>query len=53
VLRYNAMLMAYVPPEVKNSYEEKRAKLYHQWVIRDAGVNGEKKGSEASPSPAN
>ncbi len=53
VLRYNEMLMAYVPPEVKKSYEEKRAKLYHQWVIRDAGGSGEKKGSEPSPSPAN
>jgi membrane protein required for colicin V production len=45
VLGYNQVLMAYVPPLVKKSYEEKRAELYRQWVIKAAGP-------EPSPSPA-
>jgi membrane protein required for colicin V production len=45
VLGYNQFLMAYVPPEVKKSYEEKRAELYRQWVIKAEGP-------EPSPSPA-
>jgi uncharacterized membrane protein required for colicin V production len=44
VLGYNQVLMGYVPEQVKQSYEAKRAELYHQWV------KGE--GSDATPSPA-
>jgi membrane protein required for colicin V production len=44
VLGYNQVLMGYVPEQVKQSYEAKRAELYHQWV------KGE--GPDATPSPA-
>jgi uncharacterized membrane protein required for colicin V production len=45
VLGYNQVLMAYVPPQVKVTYEQKRAELYRAWVLRDEGPN-------PSPSPA-
>ncbi len=45
VLGYNHVLMAYVPAQVKESFEQKRAELYHQWVIKEDGPN-------PSPSPA-
>jgi uncharacterized membrane protein required for colicin V production len=45
VLSYNQVLMAYVPPQVKVTYEQKRAELYRAWVLRDEGPN-------PSPSPA-
>jgi len=45
VLGYNQVLLAYVPPEVKATYEQKRAELYHVWILRDEGPN-------PSPSPA-
>jgi len=45
VLGYNQVLMAYVPAQVKKSYEEKRAELYRQWISKTEGP-------EASPSPA-
>jgi membrane protein required for colicin V production len=44
VLGYNQMLLAYVPEQVKVTYEEKRAELYRQWVIKDEGPT-------PSPSP--
>ena len=43
VLGYNQVLMAYVPAQVKITYEEKRAELYRQWVI---------KAESPTPSPA-
>jgi membrane protein required for colicin V production len=51
VLGYNQVLMAYVPPEVKQSYEQKRAELYRQWVLKAQGSD-KSEGPEASPSPA-
>jgi uncharacterized membrane protein required for colicin V production len=45
VLSYNQVLMAYVPAQVKVTYEQKRAELYRAWVLRDEGPN-------PSPSPA-
>jgi uncharacterized membrane protein required for colicin V production len=45
VLGYNQVLMAYVPPQMKVTYEQKRAELYRAWVLRDEGPN-------SSPSPA-
>jgi uncharacterized membrane protein required for colicin V production len=45
VLRYNQVLIAYVPPQVKITYEQKRAELYRAWVLRDEGPS-------PSPSPA-
>jgi membrane protein required for colicin V production len=45
VLGYNQVLMAYVPPQVKITYEQKRAELYRAWVLRDEGPS-------PSPSPA-
>ena len=45
VLAYNQVLMAYVPPQVKVTYEQKRAELYRAWVLRDEGPS-------PSPSPA-
>src|SRR5882672_12691306 len=42
VLGYNQVLLAYVPAQVKITYEEKRAELYHEWVIKAEGP---------SPSP--
>ncbi len=51
VLSYSQVLMAYVPPQVKNSFEEKRAELYRQWVLKAAGPE-KVEGPEASPSPA-
>ena len=45
VLGYNQVLLAYVPPQVKITYEEKRAELYHEWVIKAEGPS-------PSPSPA-
>jgi len=50
-LGYNQVLMAYVPPQVKNSYEEKRAELYRQWVLK-AQASDKAEGPEPSPSPA-
>jgi uncharacterized membrane protein required for colicin V production len=44
VLGYNQVLMAYVPPQVKITYEQKRAELYRAWVLRDEGPS-------PSPSP--
>lgn len=32
VLRYNQMLLAYVPPQVKEEYERKRGELLHKWA---------------------
>jgi len=44
VLGYNQVLMAYVPEQVKESYDRKREELYRQWVKdEDPGP---------SPSPA-
>jgi membrane protein required for colicin V production len=51
VLGYNQVLMAYVPPEVRKSYEEKRAELYRQWVLK-AQASDKSEGPGASPSPA-
>jgi membrane protein required for colicin V production len=51
VLGYNQVLMAYVPPVVKKSFEEKRAELYRQWVLKAQGSD-KSEGPEASPSPA-
>lgn len=34
VLRYNQMLLAYVPPQVKDQYERKRQKLYREWALK-------------------
>jgi membrane protein required for colicin V production len=51
VLGYNQVLMAYVPPVVKKSYQEKRAELYRQWVVKAQGST-KSEGPEASPSPA-
>jgi uncharacterized membrane protein required for colicin V production len=45
VLGYNQVLMAYVPSQVKITYEEKRAELYREWVIKAEGPS-------PSPSPA-
>ena len=45
VLGYNQVLMAYVPEQVKITYEEKREELYREWVVKDEGPN-------PSPSPA-
>lgn len=45
VLGYNQVLMAYVPAQVKITYEEKRAELYRQWVIKAESPT-------PSPSPA-
>ena len=45
VLAYNQVLMAYVPPQVKITYEQKRAELYRAWILRDEGPS-------PSPSPA-
>ncbi len=45
VLGYDQALMAYVPAQVKTTYEEKRDELYHQWVAKDQGP-------DPSPSPA-
>jgi uncharacterized membrane protein required for colicin V production len=45
VLGYNQVLLAYVPPQVKVTYEQKRAELYREWVIRDESPS-------PSPSPA-
>jgi membrane protein required for colicin V production len=50
VLGYNQVLKAYVPPEVKKSYEEKRAELYRQWVLKEH-ASDTNEGPEASPSP--
>jgi uncharacterized membrane protein required for colicin V production len=44
VLGYNQVLMAYVPAQVKESFEQKRGKLYRQWVKHED--------PEPSPSPA-
>jgi uncharacterized membrane protein required for colicin V production len=50
VLGYNQVLMAYVPPQVKNEFEEKRAELYRHWVLEArSAANGE--GPEPSASP--
>jgi membrane protein required for colicin V production len=51
VLSYNQVLMAYVPPEVKKTYEEKRAELYREWVLKAQGPKNAE-GPEPSPSPA-
>jgi membrane protein required for colicin V production len=32
VLRYNQMLLAYVPPQVKEEYERKRGELLRKWA---------------------
>jgi uncharacterized membrane protein required for colicin V production len=45
VLGYNQVLLAYVPPQVKVTYEQKRAELYRAWILRDEGPS-------PSPSPA-
>jgi membrane protein required for colicin V production len=45
VLGYNQALMAYVPEQVKTTYEEKRNQLYRQWVAKNQGPT-------SSPSPA-
>ena len=34
VLGYNQVLMAYVPEQVKITYEEKREELYREWVAK-------------------
>lgn len=34
VLRYNQMLLAYVPPQVKDEYERKRQELYREWALK-------------------
>ncbi|MGD0291429.1 MAG: CvpA family protein [Candidatus Binataceae bacterium] len=57
VLGYNQVLMAYVPPQVKKSFEEKRAELYRQWVLKAEGLKknaGPEKveDPESLPSPA-
>jgi membrane protein required for colicin V production len=57
VLSYNQVLMAYVPPEVKQSYEQKRAELYRQWALKaeaaaTAPGSTNTEGPEPSPSPA-
>ncbi len=51
VLGYNQVLMAYVPPQVKNAFEEKRAELYHQWILKAESLP-KAEGPETSPSPA-
>jgi len=45
VRAYNEALLAYVPEQVKATYEEKRAELYRQWETKDEGP-------DPSPSPA-
>jgi uncharacterized membrane protein required for colicin V production len=57
VLGYSQVLMAYVPPQVKKSFEEKRAELYRQWVLKAEGSEknaGPQKvgGPDASPTAA-
>lgn len=57
VLGYNQVLMAYVPPQVKKAYEEKRSELYRQWVLKAEALeknadHGKVEGPETSPSPA-
>ena len=37
VLSYSQVLMAYVPPQVKRTFEEKRAELYHEWILKAQG----------------
>jgi hypothetical protein len=57
VLGYNQVLMAYVPLQVKKSFEKKRAELYRQWVLKAEGLEKNAgpervEGPEALPSPA-
>ena len=51
VLGYNQVLMVYVPPQVKKSFEEKRAELYRQWILKAESLQ-KSEGPETSPSPA-
>src|SRR5579863_8922092 len=51
VLGYNQVLMDYVPAQVKASYQEKRAELYRQWVLKAQGAE-KNEGPGPSPSPA-
>jgi membrane protein required for colicin V production len=51
VLGYSQVLIAYVPPEVKKTFEQKRAELYRQWVLKAEAI-GKDEGPETSPSPA-
>jgi membrane protein required for colicin V production len=58
VLSYSQVLMAYVPAQVKKSFEEKRAELYRQWVLKAEGLEkrgmpAEIEGPAVSPSPTN
>jgi membrane protein required for colicin V production len=41
---YNEALLAYVPEQVKTTYDEKREELYRQWGAKDEGP-------DPSPSP--
>jgi len=45
VLAYNQALLAYIPPQVKHMYENKRDDLYRYW-------NGRDENPAPSPSPA-
>lgn len=49
VLGYNQVLMAYVPPQVKKAYEEKRSELYRQWILKAESLQ-KSEGPEPSPS---
>jgi membrane protein required for colicin V production len=46
VLRYNEALLAYVPEQVRTTYDEKREQLYRQWQAK------EDESPDPSPSPA-
>jgi uncharacterized membrane protein required for colicin V production len=45
VLRYNEALLAYVPPQIKTEYEQKRKELMRYWTERSESP-------DATPSPA-
>ena len=47
VLQYNQALLAYVPPQVKKSYEEKREQLVKFWNEKN-----ENPAAEPSPTPS-
>jgi len=49
VLGYNQVLMAYVPPQVKKAYEDKRSELYRQWILKAESLQ-KSEGPEPSPS---
>ena len=57
VLGYSEVLIGYVPPQVKQTFEEKRAELYRQWLLKaqaleKQGSGAKIEGPETSPSPA-